>query len=665
MKKPFFEVLLKPLFIIITMFSTTLVAQNNDCNYVVPHQADNWIFGRQSMLEFTQSPPTSNPTSTDFDIAYGVSAISDSDGKLLFYTNGLKVWNQGFFTMDNGDGLAGSSGASQSSIIIPHPGNGNQYFIFTIDIYIVPPVNYGDGVNYSVVDFTDNGWGAVTSKNNLLFTENSNKVCAVKHENGSDYWVVFHGFGNTKGQSFYTYLVDTSGVAATPVVSNIGSIHTGDYNSNNQRGYMKASSDGSKIGLTLPDDGIIELLDFDKSTGMLSNPVSSDINSFYYPMGLEFSPNNEQLYVTTSPKESETCYLYQFDITKNQPFIDPAVINSFYFSTIDSSPADSLMQALQLGPDGKIYVSKSKRGNLHGKPNLGVIYNPDRPGLDCNYNELDMVSNNGLSLNGEEALSGLPDFITDYLNIPHFYYLNQCLNDTTDFIIRNTANLIPTWDFKDPTGSSILTDPMQPKQIFSESGTYTVELTESYNGIDYIFTEDVLINPLPSISIGSGSNIIYILPGSSIRLDAGEGMDIYTWNPGGSSSRYLDVNSPGVYSATITDFNCCTNSDTVEIRFASLSFPNALKPTSAIIENQTFNVVGNISAIAEYQLRIFNRWGQIIFETDDPNEGWDGTYEGSPAQQGTYVYSAVFTSFESAIQSSIDIKEKGTVTLIN
>jgi len=650
MKKPSFKALLK-LFFVITLFPTTLFAQNNDCNYVVPHQADNWIFGRQAMLEFNQSPPLANPTQTDFDIAYGVSAISDANGSLLFFTNGMKVWNQRFFVMDNGTGLAGSSGSSQSSIIIPHPGNGNQYFIFTMDIYIPPPVNYGDGVNYSIVDFTDNGWGAVTSKNNLLFTENSNKVCAIKHENGSDYWVIFHGFGNNNGQSFYTYLIDTLGVASNPVVSNVGSIHNGDYNSNNQRGYMKASSDGMKIGLVLPDDGIIELLDFDKSTGQISNPKTSAANSFYYPFGLEFSPNNNQLYVTTSPKESETCYLYQFDLTKNQPYVDPVVINSFYFSTIDSSPADSLMQALQLGTDGKIYVSKTLRGNLHGKQNLGVIYNPDRPGLDCNYNELNMTPNNGLDLNEAEGLSGLPDFVTDYLNIPHFYYLNQCLNDTTDFILRNTANLEPTWDFKDPTGTSILTDPMRPKQIFSESGTYTVELNESYDGINYIFTEDVIINPLPSISIGNGSNIIYILPGSSIRLDAGEGMDIYSWNQGGNS-RYLDVSEPGVYS------------DTVEIKYASLSYPNALKPTSAIVENQTFKVIGNISAIAKYQLNIFNRWGQIVFETDDPTVGWDGTYEGSPAQMGTYVYSAVFTSFESAIQSSIDIKEKGAVTLI-
>jgi hypothetical protein len=103
--------------------------------------------------------------------------------------------------MDNGSGLNGNNFASQSSIIIPNPGNSKQYFIFTTDMFISPI--YVDGVNYSVVDFTNSGYGTVTSKNNLLFNENSQKISAVKHENGSNYWVIFHGFGPGKGKNFY------------------------------------------------------------------------------------------------------------------------------------------------------------------------------------------------------------------------------------------------------------------------------------------------------------------------------------------------------------------------------------------------------------------------------------------------------------------------------
>ena len=97
------------------------------------------------------------------------------------------------------------------------------------------------------------------------------------------------------------------------------------------------------------------------------------------------------------------------------------------------------MYGLQMGVDGKIYVSKTMQGGI-GMTNLDVIYNPNRDGLSCNFNELNSATNNGISLNGAMTQSGLPDFVSTFLNIPHFYYQDQCLNDTTNFIIRNTAN---------------------------------------------------------------------------------------------------------------------------------------------------------------------------------------------------------------------------------
>ena len=647
------------LFFIAFIFSaSSLFAQDKDCNYKKPQQANQWIFGDKARVDFSQDPIETNPTTIGYNMPYGVSTISDENGNLLFYTNGINVWNQGLYLMDNGSGLNGNNFSSQSSIIIPHPGDDKKYFIFSIDMFLTPL--YVDGINYSVVDFTNNGYGVVTIKNIPLFNENSQKACAIKHENGRDFWVIFHGFGSNKGNKFYSYLVDTSGVVEIPIISEIGSTHSGV---NNERGYMKASSNGNKIGLVIPADGIIELLNFDKSTGHLSTPITSSVGDFYYPLGVEFSPNNSKLYVSTSPNGSDTSFLYQFDITTSHPFSNPITINKFYFSTISSSPADSLMQALQLGVDGKIYVSKSNRGNSVGKSNLGVIYNPNRPGLACNYNELNYSPNNGLFLNGGTSLSGLPDFVSDFLNIPHFYYFNQCENDTTDFEIRNNANIEPSWDFKDMNGTSILTDLMKPKHIFSEPGTYEVELTESYDGIEYLHTKGVIIYPLPNIEIGMGYDTIYILPNSSIRLEASEDYDIYSWSDG-SSNQYLDVNQEGLFSVTVNDTNCCTNTDEVYIKYAQLSYPTAFKPTSSFIENQTFTVIGNIGAIAEYQLQIFNRWGQLIFESDNPTESWDGNYNDSPAPMGTYIYSSVFTSFESGIQSSIDIKSKGTITLI-
>ena len=112
-----------------------------------------------------------------------------------------------------------------------------EYYLFTVDMYI-PPL-FTDGVNYSVVDLTNGFFGEVSSKNNLLLTENAQKITGTLHENGSEFWVVTHGFGASKGDSFYTYLVSDSGLVTNPVVSKVGYTHQG--NENNAAGYISTS----------------------------------------------------------------------------------------------------------------------------------------------------------------------------------------------------------------------------------------------------------------------------------------------------------------------------------------------------------------------------------------------------------------------------------------
>ncbi len=652
------------LLIIIVVLSVSPLFSQTKCDYKKPRQAENWMFGINGRIDFNGTAPITNPSIINFDFSNGVSVISDASGNRKLFSNGMKVWNNQRQVVSNGDGLKGNSYATQNSIIVPYPDNSNKYIVFTVDMYVKNV--YTDGVNYSIVDFSGNSNGDVTSKNNLLFHENASKVCAIKHENGEFYWVIFHGFGNNNGDKFYSYLVDTSGVVETPITSQTGTPQTGEVDASerflNQRGYMKASSNGEKIALCIPIDGIVEVFDFDKSTGKISNPVSSGADAFDTPYGLEFSPDNSYLYLTNSPNNPGYCTLFQIDLSSSTPFDSPEVINSYYFT---NESYDTIMQALQLGVDGKIYVSKSYQPNNSGIGSLGVIYNPDRPGLSCNYNYLDNQSNNGLYLNGAEGLAGLPDFVADFLNIPHFSYFNKCHQDTTDFEIRNTANLTPTWDFNDPDGASILTDEMKPRHIFSEPGTYEVQLDEEFNGQHYTFTENVIINPLPDVQINeSTTDTIYIIANTTIRLDAGEGYEFYNWNNGEGTNRFFNVDKEGFYSVNVTDYNCCKNSDEVYVKFANLSFPNAFKPSSSNTENKSFKVIGDISALAGYSLRIFNRWGQMIFETDDPTQGWDGNNNGEPAPVGTYIYSTVFTSFESDIQPSVDFKHSGTATLI-
>ena len=104
-----------------------------------------WYFGGNAGLNFNTSPPTplfDLPITNTFSTE-GCSTVSDSNGNLLFYTNGEKVWNKNFQIMFNGDHLSGHNSSTQSSAIIPYPGTYNstenrfdKYFLVTLDQYI-------------------------------------------------------------------------------------------------------------------------------------------------------------------------------------------------------------------------------------------------------------------------------------------------------------------------------------------------------------------------------------------------------------------------------------------------------------------------------------------------------------------------------------------------
>jgi gliding motility-associated-like protein len=101
-----------------------------------------------------------------------------------------------------------------------------------------------------------------------------------------------------------------------------------------------------------------------------------------------------------------------------------------------------------------------------------------------------------------------------------------------------------------------------------------------------------------------------------------------------------------------------TSTSAIEVgsRGGKLYVPNAFSPNGDGI-NDRFSVKGN--GIIEYRLQVFSRWGKLLFESIDPEMGWDGKYHGMDQGIGTYVY-IVHASF----QDGHDKFRKGNVTLI-
>jgi gliding motility-associated-like protein len=432
------------------------------------NEANNWFFGNQAGLEFNSGNATALNTGqlvTD----EGCATISDPSGLLLFYTDGITVWNKNHQIMDNGFSLNGHISTSQSATIIQKPGSNNLYYIFTID------AEFGvKGFCYSIVDISANsGLGSVITKNVFIKSAVCEKISIVKHLNNVDFWVVIHGISNT----FYSYLVNSLSISNTPITSNIGlSI---PFVGSASQGIMKFSPDGSRLAVTSVGTQTVELFDFSNSNGIISNYKQilsgSQSSDNYY--GIEFSPNGNLLYVSNVSSSD----IKQFDITASN-------IASTEF--ILTGGSGDFLGALQLGPDQKIYAA------INGRNHLGVIEHPNNIGVACNYQP------NGINLNGGISNLGLPNIYVMNNLIPTYQVQNVCSNVNVTFSI-NTSLLLSsvTWDFGDGYSSN----QVSPNHLYTTAGTYNVTLNANTSTNSIIKNFVITINtntpiPLPTIT---------------------------------------------------------------------------------------------------------------------------------------------------------------------
>ncbi|NJO03911.1 MAG: OmpA family protein, partial [Bacteroidia bacterium] len=340
-----------------------------------------WYFGLRAGVDFRSGQPVACYQG-QLNSEEGVAIASDTSGNLLFYTDGRYVWNAHHALMPNGTDLLGHPSSTQSAVIVPRPGSSHLYYLFTVDAE-----GGREGFRYSLVNMAlHDSLGTVDSTQKIfLKAPVTEKLTAVRHRNGRDVWVVVHGWLNDE---FYAYLVTPEGVQAEPVISKTGTIHGLGY-AMDVRGYLKANPDGTNLALALEESQLFEVFDFDNASGKVSHPVRGEFPAGFYPYGVEFSPDGSLLYIST-PGVGK---IYQFNLQRNsaQDMLDSA-------TEVVGVYGRQWIGALQLGPDGKIYFP------LYNQPYLGVIHQPNQPGLACQPQTHYVSLGNGL------AQLGLPTF---------------------------------------------------------------------------------------------------------------------------------------------------------------------------------------------------------------------------------------------------------------
>ena len=299
-------------------------------------QADIWYFGENAGIEFNSGnavPLTDQNVMTSFKSS---AIISDSTGKLLFFTDAKNVWDRTFKTMPYSPALEGDLGVSQPCLIVPQPGGTNLYYIFTVDVMAFKPDNTYQtrGLKYSVVNMTLNGGlGNGTAEWNVsLLSPVCQKLTAVFHQNGKDVWVIAHKWDSDE---FHAFLLTAQGLS-TAVVSKAGGFQGGGFiDQTNAYGYMKASPDGSKIALAISGNKNVELFNFNNSSGVVSNPQTYTFNiPAISPYGIEFSQDGKTVYtsllqITGNGPPTAPSRVFQFDLKaggwNNPLLIDSAV----------------------------------------------------------------------------------------------------------------------------------------------------------------------------------------------------------------------------------------------------------------------------------------------------------------------------------------------------
>jgi gliding motility-associated-like protein len=345
-----------------------------------------WFFADSAGIKFGASQPTSvgNGSLGNGQLASSCTTMSDTSGNLLFYTNGMDIWNAQHQVMTNGGGISNVPNLSNvvgQVISLPMPNNDSLYYLF-YNKSILGNSQYS--LCYSIINIKkQNALGEVVQKNVVLQNQTNFGLSAITHRNGKDYWLITKYYYSP---IFYTYRITDTGVTTIPIIS--------DFSSNTPSitlsGHctMKGSPDGNLIAVS-PN----YFFYFNSLNGQLSNPRKLGFNTTNSSGGFCFSPNSNRFYKEKGGNKIIQYYLGNL-INTSSPFNYADSTEITYRSTTSSSD----LRDMQIAPDGKIYAIR------YNSTRLSCISRPNDSGYNCQFVDTALVLTKGYG----------------FINLPHF-----------------------------------------------------------------------------------------------------------------------------------------------------------------------------------------------------------------------------------------------------
>lgn len=207
-------------------------------------------------------------------------------------------------------------------------------------------------------------------------------------------------------------------------------------------------------------------------------------------------------------------------------------------------------------------------------------------------------------------------------------------------------------------------NPLEPvRKAFDLQGIYPVKLTAYFRACPEVGTSDsVIVHALPKVDLGPDS--VLCLGGRSISLanhalnEPGNYHQV--WSTGEQAAQ-IEVRHPGRYRLTLTNDFGCAASESVEVKKdCYIDIPNAFTPNGDGVNDYFFPRQLMAAKLSRFRMSIYNRWGQLIFETANTNgRGWDGRFNGKEQPAGVYIY-----RIAAALDDRRQEEYEGNVTLI-
>ncbi len=586
------------------------------------------------------------------------------------------------------------------------------------------PFPEGKGLSYFEIDMSANGGlGAVTTFNEPLLKPAFENQSATLHGNCQDFWLLsrtgyrFLDDNPDVRDSFYLYKISEQGIES-PIITAIpeeANCTSWDF------GSIQFAPDGEHFIC-----GTF-LFDFDKNTGLIGSFIDIRDwigTEFRYPVA--FSPNGDFLYyfkVLTSTQDDEEfkrLMCFQFDIQ----LTDFSIVGSIDFGEPDL-PSSELFGRPQLAPDGKLYVPFHNGEGIESTFVLRVDF-PNQAGSSAGFSgpvfqftpvlggpllnfgsyadhiffvdtveNLDLVLPDDFLFDCQEVEMFTVDApgafncqlwstgdtsATIEINEEGTYWLEvqegcDVGRDTFEVVFENTLFSIDlgndtvlcegtshllfadapdgtTFEWQDNTDLAF-------NEVFTE-GLYWITADNGYcTDQDSVYIDFLL---LPVADLGNDTTLCY---DSTLLLQSVYSPDwMYEWQDGSSDWSFI-VEEEGIYELTVSN-ECGTTSSAImasygDCKSCKIQFPNVFSPNNDGLSDH-FEVLSDCQ-FSIFNLKIYNRWGNIVFESSLETEGWDGNFKGRASPSDNYIF---FLDYETISREGIRDKGliRGDVTLL-